>query len=51
MRILLVGAGGVGGAATVHMFTLGVADRGEPTYLGRRAVLLDELLGGQPLAL
>jgi hypothetical protein len=37
-----------GGAATVHMFTLGVNDRGEPTYFPRRAVLFDELMTGQP---
>jgi Uma2 family endonuclease len=37
-----------GGAATVHMYTLGVDERGEPTYLGRRAALLDKLLSGQP---
>jgi Uma2 family endonuclease len=40
-----------GGAATVHMFTLGVNDRGEPAYFPRHAVLLDELLAGEPPAL
>lgn len=36
------------GAPTVHMFTLGADDRGEPMYLSRRAVLLDEFLAGPP---
>lgn len=37
-----------GGRATVHMYALGSDERGEPIYLGHRAVLLDELLAAAP---
>lgn len=33
---------------TVHTYTLGTGEQGEPAYLGHRAVLLDELLSTQP---
>jgi Uma2 family endonuclease len=36
------------GPATVHMFELGLDARGERTYLGHEAVLLDRLLEGTP---
>jgi hypothetical protein len=36
------------GAATVHMYALGSDERGEPVYLGHRAVLLEELLAAAP---
>jgi Uma2 family endonuclease len=39
------------GPATVHMFALGLDARGERTYLGHDAVLLDRLLEGAPPAL
>ncbi|WP_232071901.1 Uma2 family endonuclease [Phytohabitans flavus] len=34
--------------ATVHQFRLGNDLRGEPTYLGHRAVLLEDLLASKP---
>jgi Uma2 family endonuclease len=37
-----------GGQATAHMYILGSDERGEPTYLGHRATLLDDLLASQP---
>lgn len=39
------------GPATVHMFALGLDERGERTYIGHEAVLLDRLLEGAPPAL
>jgi Uma2 family endonuclease len=36
------------GQATAHMYDLGTGEQGEPAYLGHRAVLLDELLAGEP---
>ncbi|BCB84081.1 Uma2 family endonuclease [Phytohabitans suffuscus] len=39
------------GPATVHMFGLGLNERGERAYVGHRAVLLEELLAGSPPAL
>jgi Uma2 family endonuclease len=40
-----------GGQATVHMYTLGAGEQGEPVYVGHRAVLLEELLAGTVPAL
>ncbi|WP_020579843.1 Uma2 family endonuclease [Actinopolymorpha alba] len=40
--------GGEGLSPTVHMYTLGAGEDGEPAYIGHRAVLLDELLAGRP---
>lgn len=37
-----------GGPATVHMHQLGTDENGKPAYIGHRAVLLDELVAGDP---
>jgi hypothetical protein len=34
--------------ATVHQFRLGNDERGEPTYLGHRALLLEDMLTSKP---
>lgn len=39
------------GAVTVHLFTLGTDERGDPAYVGHRAELLDDLLASSPPAL
>jgi Uma2 family endonuclease len=39
------------GPATVHMFGLGLDERGERAYVSHQAVLLEELLAGAPPAL
>jgi len=39
------------GPATVHLYRLGLDERGEPAYIGHRAILLDELLDAEPPAL
>ncbi|GAA4451499.1 Uma2 family endonuclease [Phytohabitans houttuyneae] len=36
------------GPATVHMFALGLDERGERTYIGHEAALLDRLVEGPP---
>jgi Uma2 family endonuclease len=36
------------GAATVHLYTLGAGEQGEPVYVGHKAMLLDELVDGAP---
>lgn len=37
-----------GRPATVHRYTLGTGEQGEPVYVGHSAVLLDELLSRKP---
>jgi Uma2 family endonuclease len=37
-----------GSPATVHMYTLGTGEHGERTYIGHRAILLNELLAADP---
>jgi Uma2 family endonuclease len=37
-----------GNPATVHLYTLGTGEHGEPMYIGHRAALLDELLAAAP---
>lgn len=36
------------GPATVHLYRLGVDERGAPAYIGHRAALLDDLLAATP---
>jgi len=38
-------------AATVHLYTLGTGEWGEPVYIGHKAILVDELVSRDPPAL
>lgn len=40
-----------GGTATVHRYALGTGEQGEPAYVGHRALLLSDLVAGEPPAL
>jgi Uma2 family endonuclease len=36
------------GAPTVHIYALGADEHGQPAYIGHHAMLLDDLLAGEP---